>query len=224
MKDFISKKRNDNFIIDSNSEYFFNKEISYNSEHGYNPHVHMVILTNKKWDSNNKQFQNLIKLNNIDFHIEDIYKRENSFLKSLECILHYINKFDVDTARIQSQTKILKGEHSNKHSKLFDINKIESILLDLPFRQKEIYSKFFLLISFFIIFKKEQLQQKLYNKIIEAHKQKTKEAKAIFKRNANKKHLKNYIRLLKSLRKKLHKLKIWKFRQIHRLKAVRPIF
>lgn len=219
MKDFTKSKRNDNFVIDENSEYFFNKEISFSKEYGYNPHTHMVILTNKEFDPNNKQFKKLLELNNIDYHIEDIYKRDNSYLKSLNAILHYINKFDEDTAKIQRETKILKGEHSNKHSKLFNINQIESNIIDLPFRQKLIYSKFFLLISYYFFILKHEMVQKLYSKIIEAHKQKIKEAKAIFKRNANKKNPHHYKILHNSFTKKVKFANSQRSRKLSRLKA-----
>lgn len=224
MQKFTRSKHKKDFVIDEKAEYFYNKEISKNDNYDYNPHTHMVLLTDKEFDINNPLFKDLLEFYNIDFHIEDIYKRDNSYLKSLECILHYINKFDENTAKIQRETKLLKGEHSNKHTKLFKINEIESIILDLPIRQKEIYSKFFLLISFYFLTLKELLNQKLYIKIMEEAKQKTIQAKSIFKRNANKKHIKNYLRLLKSLRKKLKKIEIWKKRKKQALKGFRPFF
>ena len=196
INDFTSSKRNKNFIIDKNSQYIINKEVSYSKEYGYNPHYHIILLTNKEFDLNNTQLKKMMIKNNIDLHITNIYKKNNSYLESIKNIFTYINKYDESTAKIQRENKLLKGEHSNKSTNLFNSIYLQEF-------KKDIYSKFYFLISFHFLFKFEELHQNLYIKIMEDRNKKIKLAKQIFKRNINKKHSKNYIRLHKSLMKKL---------------------
>jgi len=217
MNSFIKSKRNNNFIIDDNSQYIFNKEIS-KSALGYNPHIHLILLTNKKFDTDNKQFKKLCNLYNISFHIEKVYKVNGSYKNSIQSMINYFNKFDKDTATIQRQTKLLSNEKSNRHSNLFRQSKYQEIkqvlLLDIS-----------LILGLFIIVKKEELARRLYNKIIEQQNKLLKQAKQLFKRNTQKTSAKNYLRLLKSLRKKKELINSRKARALAKLrKAQNYIF
>lgn len=194
MNSFLRAKRNKDFIINDNSQYIFNKEIS-KSAAGYNPHVHMILLSNKSFDITNKKFIELCKLNNISFHVQDIYKVNGSYKNSIQSLIYYFNKFDKDTQTIQRQTKLLSNEKTNRHSNLFRAKKYEDI-------KAAFFHDFLLILSFDYVIKKDILDRRLCNKIIEEQRQLLKTAKTIFKRNTKKTSARNYLRLLKSLRKK----------------------
>lgn len=211
LKDFIKMKRNKNFVINSKNEYIINKEISYSQDLGYNPHLHLILLSNNIFDTNNKQFKELCNKYNISFHIENIYKVKGSYKQSITDLIGYINKYDNDTARLLSQNNILKNEKKNIKSNLFskhNYNKTKS----------NIFINFLFTLSVNLNITFSKLERTLYNKIIDEAKAKEKEAKAIFARNANKLHIKNYIRLLKSLHKKLNSINHAKARKINRHK------
>lgn len=194
MNDFIKAKRLKNFVLDNNSQYIFNKEIS-RSALGYNPHFHMILLSKKSFDINNKKFRELLELHNISFHIEKVYKVKGTYKNSIQSMIYYFNKFDKDLATIQNQTKLLANEKTNRHSNLFrapQYNKIKA----------EFFNDFLLILSMYKTIENDNLSRTLYNKIIEEQRELLKEAKRIFKRNTKKTSAKNYLRLLKSLRKK----------------------
>lgn len=190
LKDFISMKRNKNFIISEKAHYFITKEISYNDKFKYNPHANIILLSDK-FNINNKQFQDLLKRYNLDCYVKDIYKKDNSFSKSLKDLISYCIKFDKDRARLESDISITKSKRDIFKSSLFD---------------KGNYSK---------------LQRNLYIYIREIKansKAKLQQAKAIFKRNAKKTNPKQYKRLLISLQKKKKSIIYTERRQIQRLK------
>lgn len=242
IKEFISKyKRNKNFFINSNNgEFIGSKEISFSKEGGFNPHFHFIILGNDL-DFNNIQLQQLLKDHRIDMHKEEIYKdqKENTYLKSLKNIFIYINKFEEQRAELEQYTNISKGEQNTIKSKLFNPNYVYNYNLKIV---KKIFTisdyvinfntvvipRLYLLISFYFICLidrlKDDMYKSLYINIIEDHDAKIKAAKQLFKRNISKYKQKGYIRLLKSLRKKIKAAKIQKFKRLRKISRLRSDF
>lgn len=192
MKDFLSKKRNKNFIINKSTQYFITKEISYNEKHkDYNPHYNAIILSDTELHTDNKQFKNLLESYNVCVHVTKIYKSDNSYKKSIEKIINYSLKFESERAELEKVLDITKYKRNVLKSELFDKSK------------------------------SEKLRKRLYIHIQEVkdhYDGKIREAKEVFKRNINKKQPKNYLRLLKSFRKKKKYYNSVKARQIKRLK------
>ena len=191
IKDFLSKRRNKNFLINKDSQYFITKEISYKKNIGYNPHYNMILLSNEPLDENNKQFQNLLNNCGIKYHVDNLYKTDKSYLKSIQKIINYSLKFETERAELEKQISITKYKRNVLKSELFD----------------EV--------------KSQELHKRLYIHIQEAkahYDNKIKEAKEVFKRNKNKNHPKNYLRLLKSMNKKIKYYNSVKARQVKRLK------
>lgn len=201
LKDFISKKRNKNFIIDNSTQYFITKEISYNKKFDYNPHLNIILLSNKKFDTENKQFKNLVSSYNLDIFIKDITKREGTYKKSIDSLISYSIKFDKNRALLESDVNITKNKRDIFTSTLFDKKKYTKLQRNLY-----IYIR-----AFKDIYKAKK--QEIINKSIKE----IKEAKAIYKRNAKKTNIKQYIRLNKSLHKKINFINRTKARKLKRL-------
>jgi len=192
MTEFLAKKRNKNFIINKSSQYFITKEISYNKKYDdYNPHYNFILLSNDIIDFENKQFKRLLENYNIKFHIEKIYKSDNSYKKSIEKIINYSLKFDENRARLENDISISKYKRNIYKSDLFNSEKYANLRKRLCIHI--------------------QATKEHYNN-------KIKQAKSILKRNLNKKHKKRYIILLKSYHKKVKYYNSVKARHIKRLK------
>lgn len=194
LKEFIKMKRNDNFVINKKDEYVINKEITYTEGVGHHPHLHMILLSNNTFDKNNTQLLKLRKKYNISCHSKDIYKINNSYKDSIINLIGYINKFDENSIYFD-YSKLTRHEKKNHKSNLFSKKKYNK-------SKSNIFINFIYSLSLNICISNSKLERTLYSKIIDTHRIKLREAKAIFKRNANKLHTKNYLRLLKSLRKK----------------------
>lgn len=193
-KALTEKKINKHFCINKYSQYFITKEISYNSKFGYNPHLNIVLLQDFDFDANNKQLLKLLDLLNLSLHVEDIYKRDNSYKNSINKIISYSIKFDKNRALLELDNPITHNQRdifkSNFFKKKKSLSYLHNLLFNLNVFKRLNIKKSQSYLYIYIRALKEQTKKDIYN------------AKAIFKRNANKTHTKNYIRLLKSLKKK----------------------
>lgn len=193
-KAFLSKKINKNFAINKDSEYFITKEISWNDKFRFNPHLNIILLQNEEFNPKNKQLLKLLKEFNLDIYVKDIYKVNDNYKNSILNIISYSIKFDKERASIEQTMKVTHNKRDLFKSSFFKKKK------SLVYLHKLIFIK-----NIFKTKNKENSHSYLCI-YIRALKEKTKKdlykAKQIFKRNAQKKHIKNYLRLLKSLRKK----------------------
>ena len=201
LKEFLTKKRNKNFIIDSSTQYFITKEISYNKKFDYNPHLNIILLSNKKIDIDNKQFKELTSRFRLDIHIKDITKRDGTYKKSIDSLISYSIKFDKNRSILERDISLTKNKRDIFSSTLFDKKKYTKLQRNLY-----IYIR-----AFKEIYKAKRTE--IINKSIED----LKAVKTIYKRNAKKTNIKQYIRLNKSLHKKINFINRTKARKLKRL-------
>lgn len=182
MDQFKIKRRNKNFAISKNSHFIITKEISYTKGLGHNPHYNIILFSHTPFDTDNKQLQKLLSVHDIELYEEDIYKSEkdNTYLSSLHALVNYVLKFEVKRSELESQ-------------------------ISITYNKRDIFTT-----EFFNSEKHEELQSYFYKQIkeIKAHyKAKLTEAKRVFSRNTKKTSPKNYLRMLKSFKKKKKKYK-----------------
>lgn len=216
-KAFLDKKINKNFCINRDTQYFITKEISYNKKLGYNPHLNIILLSDLDFDINNKQLQKLLKQFDIDIHVEDIYTTNNNYKDSIDNIISYSIKFNEDRAYIENTNNITHNKRDIFKSNFFKQKKSLSYLHNLIFNKNIFKSK---------SIKKSRSYLYIYIRALKVQTSKDlKQSKQLFKRNANKSHPKNYIRLLKSLQKKKIIIFAREARKIKRARAsFRAIF
>ena len=90
IKEFLKSKRNKNFFISKDTQYYITKEISY-SKFGYNPHYNIVLLSVTPLDFKNKQLESLLERYSVKLHNEKTYKINGQFKTSL-LTLDRVNK------------------------------------------------------------------------------------------------------------------------------------
>lgn len=182
INEFKIMKRNKSFIIDEKSQYVITKEISYTRKLGHNPHYNLILLSNKEFNLNNRQLKKLLDKYEIVIYIDNISKdsKSNKFLTSIKKLVNYSLKFERTRKDLESQIDITKYKRDLFTSEFFDSVKYSILQRKLYIQIKEI---------------KEHYRAEL------------KTAKELFKRNTKKTSPKNYLRLLKSFRKKKKRYK-----------------
>ncbi len=174
MSDLIKSKRYVSSIL-FNSQYFSNKHISYTKEKGYNPHIHMILLSTKEFEKN-KHLQKLLKKYKLRINSKTIRKaNDNSFKTSIQKIVNYLLKFEKSRIDLERKYNITTQKKDIRKSNLFIKRKHTKKSKHLLNHIRDINTKYKKLIKLDI---------------------------ALFK-NYNKKKPKTYIRMHKSVMKKI---------------------
>lgn len=187
IKDLLRSKRYEKSCLHK-GQYFIGKHVSYSNENGVNPHLHMILLSNKSF-KHDKYIKKYLERYNLELHHRITTRdKDNSYKTSILKQINYILKAEKDRFNIEQISSLTKGKRDIKKSVLF--------------------SK-----------RQSKKDKRLYNHIQEVRanfKKKRALAIKIFK-NFNKTKPKTYIRMHKSLHKKLKLYKKQERTQISRL-------
>ena len=189
LKELIRGKRYKSSFL-YNAQYISKKHISHSKERGYNPHIHFLYLGNKhfKYSKQLKKIQNKYKIR-IDCKI---IKREknSSYLTSVKKIINYMLKQEDSKIKAEFLYNITKNKRDLKKSCLFSKYKMNE-------KEKRLY-KYIHLVQ------------------VEAKKKRAEVIKIFLRRKDM--GIKMYIRMLKSLQKKLKRIEKIKKRDIDKIK------
>ena len=182
MRDLLKGKKRDSSIL-KNSQYFINKHIDKSVEFGINPHFHIILLSQKSFKYS-KTFKKLLNKYNLRVHNKAIYKKRNNYINSIKSLVNYCLKSSFIRNEIERDYKLTKHKQDLFKSTLFSKRKLSK--------------------------KAKCLYRHIRTARAELNKQRT-QARRIF-RNYNKSNPSTYLRMLKSLKKKLCKIEKAKLR------------
>lgn len=123
--ELIKSKRSKNSIL-YESEYFTSKHISYTNKMGYNPHYHMILLSDKS-PKHNKQLKKLMDRYNIKVHYTKIYKEDKKFITSIEKMINYCLKVEDDRIQLEQHQELTKNKKDIRKSNLFKYGKFTKL-------------------------------------------------------------------------------------------------